>query len=40
VTITKVDADAFVERVKPVWEKYAAQLKAEDLLKEIVALRK
>ena len=40
VTITKVDADAFVALVKPVWEKYAAQLKAEDLLKEIIALRK
>ncbi len=40
VTITKVDSEAFVERLKPVWEKYAAQLKAEDLLKEIVALRK
>lgn len=40
VTITKVDADAFVERVKPVWQKYAAQLNAEDLLAEIVALRK
>lgn len=40
VTITKVDSDAFVDRVKPVWDKYAAQLKAEDLLKEIVALRK
>lgn len=40
VTISKVDADAFVAPVKPVWEKYAAQLKAEDLLKEIIALRK
>lgn len=40
VTITQVDADAFVEKVKPVWEKYAAQLKAEDLLAEIIALRK
>jgi tripartite ATP-independent transporter DctP family solute receptor len=40
VTITQVDSNAFVERVKPVWEKYATQLKAEDLLKEIVALRK
>jgi len=40
VTITKVDAPAFVEKMKPVWAKYAAQLKAEDLLAEIVALRK
>lgn len=40
VTITRVDADAFVEKVRPVWQKYAEQLKAEDLLKEIIALRK
>ncbi|WP_421998594.1 TRAP transporter substrate-binding protein [Reyranella sp.] len=40
VTITQVDAPAFVEKLKPVWAKYAAQLKAEDLLAEIVALRK
>jgi len=40
VTISKVDAAAFVEKLKPVWAKYAAQLKAEDLLAEIVALRK
>ena len=40
VTITKVDTAAFVEKVKPVWQKYAAQLKAEDLLAEIVALRR
>lgn len=40
VTITQVDAGAFVERMKPVWQKYAAQLKAEDLLAEIIALRK
>ncbi|MFZ5781700.1 MAG: TRAP transporter substrate-binding protein [Pseudomonadota bacterium] len=40
VTISKVDAAAFVEKLKPVWVKYAAQLKAEDLLAEIVALRK
>ena len=40
VKISKVDAAAFVERVRPVWQKYAAQLKAEDLLAEILALRK
>lgn len=40
VTISKVDAPAFVERVQPVWHKYAAQLKAEDLLAEIQALAK
>lgn len=39
VTISRVDANAFVEKVKPVWQKYAAQLKAEDLLAEIIALR-
>jgi tripartite ATP-independent transporter DctP family solute receptor len=40
VTITKVDVPAFVERVQPVWHKYAAQLKAEELLAEIQALAK
>lgn len=40
VTITKVDAAAFVDLMRPVWQKYAAQLKAEDLLAEIMALRK
>lgn len=40
VKISRVDAAAFVERVQPVWQKYAAQLKAEDLLAEILALRK
>lgn len=40
VTITQVDAEAFVEKMKPVWTKYATQLKAEDLLAEIIALRK
>jgi TRAP-type C4-dicarboxylate transport system substrate-binding protein len=40
VTITKVDAKAFVEKVRPVWEKYAEKLNAQDLLKDIIALRK
>lgn len=40
VTITKVDAKAFTEKVRPVWEKYAEKLNAQDLLKEIIALRK
>lgn len=40
VKINKVDAAAFVEKVRPVWQKYAAQLKAEDLLAEIQSLRK
>lgn len=39
VTITKVDADAFVEKVKPVWQKYADQLNAQDLLQDIIALK-
>ena len=40
VTITKVDAQAFTEKVRPVWDKYAEKLNAQDLLKEIIALRK
>lgn len=40
VKISEVDAKAFVDKVRPVWQKYAAQLKAEDLLQEIIALRK
>jgi tripartite ATP-independent transporter DctP family solute receptor len=40
VTITKVDAKAFTEKVRPVWEKYAEKLNAQDLLKGIIALRK
>jgi tripartite ATP-independent transporter DctP family solute receptor len=40
VTITEIDAPAFVERVRPVWDKYAEQLGAEDLLADIIELRK
>jgi len=40
VTISRVDADAFIKRVQPVWTKYAKQLNAEDLLADIVKLRK
>jgi len=40
VTITKVDTKAFTEKVQPVWEKYAQQLNAQDLLKEIIAAKK
>lgn len=40
VTITKVDAQAFTDKVRPVWEKYADKLNAQDLLKEIIALRR
>lgn len=37
IQITQVDKAAFLARVQPVWQKYAAQLKAEDLLKQIQA---
>jgi TRAP-type transport system periplasmic protein len=37
--ITKVDRDAFLSQVKPVWNKYAAKLNAEDLLQQIIAAR-
>jgi len=40
VTITQVDAKAFTEKVRPVWDKYAAKLDAQDLLAAIIALRK
>jgi tripartite ATP-independent transporter DctP family solute receptor len=40
VKISQVDAPAFLERVRPVWQKYATELKAEDLLSEILAMRK
>lgn len=40
VTITKVDTQAFTDKVQPVWEKYAAKLNAQELLKDIIALRK
>lgn len=39
VTITEIDAPAFVERVRPVWDRYAKQLGAEDLLADIIELR-
>jgi len=39
VTITQVDTDAFVEKVKPIWDKYAKDLGAEDLLQDIIALQ-
>jgi tripartite ATP-independent transporter DctP family solute receptor len=40
VTITKVDADAFVQKVRPVWNKYAEKLGAQDVLEDIIKLRK
>lgn len=38
IKITKVDKAAFMEKIKPVWDKYAKILNAEDLLQEIIAL--
>lgn len=39
IQINEVDKAAFLARVQPVWQKYAAQLKAEDLLAQIQALQ-
>ena len=39
VTITKVDTKAFVDKVRPVWNKYATKLDAQDLLKQMINLR-
>lgn len=36
IEITDVEPEAFVELVKPVWEKYAADLDAQDLLQKII----
>jgi tripartite ATP-independent transporter DctP family solute receptor len=40
IKINKVDKAAFIEKIKPVWAKYAKKLNAEDLLQEIIALNK
>jgi tripartite ATP-independent transporter DctP family solute receptor len=40
VSISKVEPEQFLERIRPVWDKYAEKLGAQDLLKEIVALKK
>lgn len=40
VKISEVDAKAFVDKVRPVWDKYATKLDAQDLLKQIIELRK
>jgi TRAP-type C4-dicarboxylate transport system substrate-binding protein len=37
VTITSVDVDAFIERIRPVWEKYGKELDADALLNRIAA---
>lgn len=36
IQFTKLDEKAFLERVRPIWQKIARDLKAEDLLEEIV----
>jgi TRAP-type C4-dicarboxylate transport system substrate-binding protein len=38
--ITQVDAEAFVTRVRPIWRQWATDLKAEDILDDIVKLRR
>jgi TRAP-type C4-dicarboxylate transport system substrate-binding protein len=40
VTITELDQEAFVEALRPVWEKWAKDLGAEDILDTILSLRK
>ncbi|MEE8277030.1 MAG: TRAP transporter substrate-binding protein [Alphaproteobacteria bacterium] len=39
ITITKVDTEAFLEKIRPVWDKYAEQLSAKDLLEQIIAAK-
>jgi tripartite ATP-independent transporter DctP family solute receptor len=39
VKITDIDPAPFLEKVKPVWDKWAKQLNAEDIVKQIDALR-
>jgi tripartite ATP-independent transporter DctP family solute receptor len=39
VTITEVDTSGVEEQVRPVWEKYAAEWGAEDMLEQILELR-
>lgn len=36
ITFTKIDEKAFLERLQPIWRKIARDLKAEDLLEEII----
>lgn len=36
IQFTKLDENAFLEKVRPIWQKIARDLKAEDLLEEIV----
>jgi len=39
VQVTDIDPAPFLEKVKPVWDKWAKQLNAEDIVKQIDALR-
>jgi TRAP-type C4-dicarboxylate transport system substrate-binding protein len=39
VTITKVDVDAFLVKIRPVWAKYAKELGAEELVEKIAAAK-
>ncbi len=39
VTITKVDVGAFLEKIRPVWAKYAKDLDAEKLVERIAAAK-
>lgn len=39
VKVTEIDATPFVEKVKPVWSKWAKQLNAEEIVQKIDALR-
>jgi tripartite ATP-independent transporter DctP family solute receptor len=36
ITFTRIDEKAFLERLQPIWRKIARDLKAEDLLEEII----
>jgi tripartite ATP-independent transporter DctP family solute receptor len=38
--INRIDAEAFVSRVRPIWRKWASDLRAEDILEEILRLRR
>lgn len=38
--ISRIDAEAFVSRVRPIWRRWASDLKAEDILEEILRLRR
>lgn len=39
VEITEIDEQAFIDKLTPVWNKWAADLKAEDILQAILDLR-